>query len=847
MAGIGIRYVELAKSLCEHGFDVHLLSPSVGNVELELPGTGEIKKFNAADLAGSADVIIVQGHLIDQVLDIRGNTPVVVDLYDPYLVENMSYTDVLGEGVFDRDFKSWQRMFAEGDFFICGGEEQRTFYMGFLAALGRVDPVTVKGDPALRQLIDNVPFGLPREIPPHRRYLDVAADGRVNILFGGLYDWYDPWTVLEALKHKDFDRCRLIFVRNPNPDATPQVLFNEVVGKCSSWNWGGDKVEFLDWVPSSRRFDLLRDVDLLAAPHLDTLETRLSVRTRFIEAIAVGCPVIASDGGGIAKLMEEYEVGGIAAPGDVEGLRRQLRLALDGAESFRIPAARRRKFVSDFGMANLISPLVEFCSSPKRRRRSSRFENRPNRIRTRTDSGYGSRSFSILIPTHDRMDILPEVLEALARQHGPPRFDVVIVDDGSTDGTWEWLQKQEFVFPVKLLRQDNQGPAAARNLALDHAKGEYVILLGDDMVPDRFWLQYHAAAHARRGHEAGLVVVGQTDWHQSMPHTAFLDFLDDSGWQFAFDKIEDPEDVGFNFFYGSNISLPSKCLATERFNTEFPYPAWEDTELGYRLKLQGSRFVFEPAARTYHAHKTTIVRFAQRQTKAGYCAVVFCRLHPELESFLWPSRDRLDGASGPVVRNLRKWMAGCLERLPIELTATWNQVLCDHYVKGIRDCLMDHGISAKDPQKVIPSRVFPITFHAGSPLLKHNSGRYIDGAWACRAGSDEAGHCVYGPYLSMHESQSLEIRFHLRIRNMDGRVDIHQPCRCADVAVLDVYDANSDTVLAESNVQVTDIVDNGYVFLRFASAPDQNLEFRTYWHGHHSIAVQRIELHEARP
>ncbi len=72
--------------------------------------------------------------------------------------------------------------------------------------------------------------------------------------------------------------------------------------------------------------------------------------------------------------------------------------------------------------------------------------------------------FSVVIPTYNRLDVLPEVLEALEQQEDAPDFEIVVVDDGSTDGTTEWLRERPFRVPAAVLSQPNRGPAAARNL-----------------------------------------------------------------------------------------------------------------------------------------------------------------------------------------------------------------------------------------------------------------------------------------------------------------------------------------------------------------------------------------------
>ena len=86
---------------------------------------------------------------------------------------------------------------------------------------------------------------------------------------------------------------------------------------------------------------------------------------------------------------------------------------------------------------------------------------------------------SVVIPTHDRLEALHRVVEALETQRDAPACELIIVDDGSSDGTAEWLQRYPFRLPTQVVSQGNRGPAAARNRGIDLAGGRLVAFLGD--------------------------------------------------------------------------------------------------------------------------------------------------------------------------------------------------------------------------------------------------------------------------------------------------------------------------------------------------------------------------------
>jgi glycosyltransferase involved in cell wall biosynthesis len=316
---------------------------------------------------------------------------------------------------------------------------------------------------------------------------------------------------------------------------------------------------------------------------------------------------------------------------------------------------------------------------------------------------------SVVIPTFNRLEVLAEVLHALEFQQGAPPFEVVVVDDGSSDGTGSWLRGRSFQVPLRVLSQENRGPAAARNTGVAVAQGQWVAFLGDDTVPSPGWLAAHREAHRRHDDDLRVAVLGYTGWHRRMHLNPFLRYINEHGLQFGYALIRDPEDVPFNFFYTSNISLSRDLLLAEPFDLRFPHAAWEDIEVAYRMKKRGLRMVYEKTATVAHDHPTDIGRFAVRQEKAGFCAVVFYRLHPELGPFLGL------GPGGPPPlppRRPQRWREGLvrtLQNLPLRVPRLWEETLRYHYIKGLhrgwnevspvieKEAVHDHSPSSRTP------------------------------------------------------------------------------------------------------------------------------------------------------
>lgn len=245
-----------------------------------------------------------------------------------------------------------------------------------------------------------------------------------------------------------------------------------------------------------------------------------------------------------------------------------------------------------------------------------------------------SISLAVVMPTHNRRAILDRALSALEAQ-SQRDFRVVVVDDGSSDGTSEWLAQRpagrggpELV----ALRQEASGQGRARNLGLRVVDEELVLFLGDDILAGPELVAEHRAAHAAaRTGGASIGVVGFTDWRRSeMKVTPALEMANVEGHQFGFAHMAAGEEVPFTCFYTSNLSLPRRLLGDEPFDAGFAAYGWEDIELGYRLSRGGLRLVYHPAAAAEHLHPMTLGDLFARQRLVGRGLRTLWRLHPEL-------------------------------------------------------------------------------------------------------------------------------------------------------------------------------------------------------------------------
>jgi glycosyltransferase involved in cell wall biosynthesis len=381
-AGVGARFVALAAVLEGAGHEVTLAIPNDA-AEASVVGEGIRVVTAAPDLLGDQadghDWVLLHGHLGNHYLAQRDDLPVVVDLYDPFLVENLHYHRSLGFAPYRTDHATWRLQLGRGDLFLCSSREQRFFYLGWLGALGRVNPLALDDDPRLDRLIRELPFGTPDDEPPSAAarsgVLPGVADGSPVLYFGGIYDWYDPGVVLDALPDllAADPRTVVVFVDHPHPEETPLAAAAAARRKAGERGWLGAAVRFEAWRPYDHRFDLAQVSDLAVVTHRPGLETDLSLRTRMVDLLWLGLPVVATAGGSMSRTVEEIGAGATVPAGDPGALARAVRRLLEDSEARRRAAAAGRGWARGRRWHEVAGPLLEFAAAPYRDPHRDRF------------------------------------------------------------------------------------------------------------------------------------------------------------------------------------------------------------------------------------------------------------------------------------------------------------------------------------------------------------------------------------------------------------------------------------------------------------------------------------------
>ena len=196
---------------------------------------------------------------------------------------------------------------------------------------------------------------------------------------------------------------------------------------------------------------------------------------------------------------------------------------------------------------------------------------------------------SVVIPTYNRAEILRQTLDAYARQSGDHRIlEILVVDDGSTDHT-ESVVKECAVLgvPLRYLRQNNSGQAAARNYAVREAKGELILFGDDDIVPSPQMTAEHVRWHRLHPAESNGLL-GFVDWLPSVHPTPFMKWSGLYGPQFNYGYFTPGQRLGFEYAYSCNTSVHASFLRKHGvFSEAFRTYGYEDVELFYRLSTAG--------------------------------------------------------------------------------------------------------------------------------------------------------------------------------------------------------------------------------------------------------------------
>lgn len=382
MAGPGIRYYNFARELAREQ-RVTLMVPEPVDIDTEGIEVVEAQTYSTRAFRGYAETfdVVVAQNLLPWTMRALAKAPVrlIYDLYDPFLVENLGlFAEQEGsrryqDAILRANTLAQEVALATGDAFLCASERQRDLWLGVLGALGRLEREEYTSDPSLRSLIDIVPFGLQAEPPVKTRAAlkgvvpGIAENDRVLLWGGGIWNWFDPLTLIRAVARlaESRDDVKLYFlgVQHPNPETEEMGKAEEAVELAKELGVFDRWVFFnFGWVPYEDRANYLLEADLGVSAHYDNIETRFAFRTRVLDYLWAGLPIVTTEGDVLGELVRERNLGRAVREGDVDGWARAIQDLLDDPAEYGVVTRNIEHVRPQFEWPNVVKPLVRLAT-----------------------------------------------------------------------------------------------------------------------------------------------------------------------------------------------------------------------------------------------------------------------------------------------------------------------------------------------------------------------------------------------------------------------------------------------------------------------------------------------------
>ena len=382
MSSPGIRAYYMAQVLAKAvpGARVTLGVPNWVDLPEPLPGV-EVVPLNSRNmvlLAARHDIIISSSFSPLLAVFFR-NKRFVADLFSQYFIEWMEYSKDEPEGIKREPWMNTNRVYITvqltmADFILCANERQRDTYIGMMSALGLIDPVAYDKDDSLRGYIDVVPHGVrPDELKHERRvlkgvYAGIRETDTVLMWNGGVVSWYDPEPLLHAMHKlaKERDDIKAVFVGTFYPGVGPALgygqRFRSALQLSKDLGLYQRHVFFeFGWVAHKDMKDYLLESDIGVCTYFDSLETRYSYRTRFLDLFWAELPLICTRGDVLAQMVEERELGIVVAEGDSDAVAAAISRLADDKDFYQRCRANLQAIKPSLTWEVALEPLVRYC------------------------------------------------------------------------------------------------------------------------------------------------------------------------------------------------------------------------------------------------------------------------------------------------------------------------------------------------------------------------------------------------------------------------------------------------------------------------------------------------------
>jgi glycosyltransferase involved in cell wall biosynthesis len=390
MAGLGIRYWELAHTLTPYATVTIAHGGRCGRDDGTDGGDDAVRTVAHRPhspaplqaLIASSDVVIThpQWPLVDRWLR-RSRARVIFDLYCPETLETLEL--LAGRRPLVRQqltATTVDRLHAAiriGHHFMCASETQRDLWIGAMLAMRLIGPELYDRDPSLRSVLDLVPFGVPSDPPagvtaggPREAIEGLGEDSEIVLWNGGIWNWLDAETAIRAVGalSKRRPNVRLVFMGATRDNPASAQATDAAVACARELGLLGSVVHFHDrWVPYAEREAWLSQAACALSTHAEHLEAHFAYRTRLLDCLWAGLPIVCTSGDDLAGRVEREELGAVAPPGDVHALSASLEHVLErGRDAY---SANLRAAADRQTWERVAQPLLRWISDPAAPRR----------------------------------------------------------------------------------------------------------------------------------------------------------------------------------------------------------------------------------------------------------------------------------------------------------------------------------------------------------------------------------------------------------------------------------------------------------------------------------------------
>ncbi len=371
MAGPAIRYWELAKALSNS----HSVTLKIPNLDTLSSNQFQVVCSKDRIKLNQFDILITQ--LIDPktaLLAKQNGVRLIYDAYDPEPLEHLeifkSYQMGTRKFLNEKIINTINFSLEMADGLICANEKQRELWTGCMLSLKKITPQFYDKDTALNKLIGIVPFGISSEAPVKskdgfRKLFNLKPSDKLLIWGGGIWNWFDPLTLITAVKELSKRRTdiKLIFmgIIHPNAATLPAMsMAYEAKNLTKTFGLENKFVFFNEnWIPYSERENYLLDADIGVSTHFEHLETRFSFRTRLLDYIWAGLPIIATSGDTLSEFIEKHSIGYTVKPNNSLELAEAIEKMVDQPDILKKMKSNIEQVKSQFYWENVVKPIED--------------------------------------------------------------------------------------------------------------------------------------------------------------------------------------------------------------------------------------------------------------------------------------------------------------------------------------------------------------------------------------------------------------------------------------------------------------------------------------------------------